>query len=376
MSHSVSFIHRLSIGIFLISTLGLSSSIQAQDGDPNWAEMATLQVENMILSENFDPLDQLIKDYVDTSIKSSSEWKEQLLEIRNEMHDLDGDVGLSADDKGLILSMSNRDRQRDLRIVLNHEKQKISKLETLDPPATMNLTWNNLSETFDQLEEDGMSGIIYIKKKENVVIQHPFGMSDRKAKKKNKLGTIFGTGSRPIDYTVAAIQLLDQKAKLNLNDPISKYISNVPDDKLTMTISHLMTGRSGLPDFFDNDSDWDADLAWVNRDDAVKRMMNQKLLFAPGEGQSHSHGAFGLIAAIIEIVSGEAYYEFIRKHLLDPAGMKNTGEYGQRGDQNMEDFAVGSGPQKIGFPNIPPNWGLHLGLSKAAVECILHSQIC
>jgi len=202
-----------------------------------------------------------------------------------------------------------------------------------------------------------MSGIIYIKKKENVVIQHPFGMADRNTKKRNKLGTIFGTGSRPIDYTVAAIQLLDQKGKLNLNDPISKYISNVPDDKLTMTISHLMTGRSGLPDFFDNDSDWDADLAWVTRDDAVKRMMNQKLLFALGEGQSHSHGAFGLIAAIIEIVSGEAYYEFIRKHLLDPAGMKNTGEYGQRGDQNMEYFAVGSGPQKNGFPNIPPNWG-------------------
>ncbi len=140
LSHSVSFIHRLSIGIFLISTLGLSSSIKAQDCDPNWTEMAALQVENMILSENFDHLDQLIKDYVDTSIKSSSEWKEQLLEIRNEMHDLDGDVGLSADDKGLILSMSNRDRQRDLRIVLNHEKQKISKLETLDPPTTMNLT--------------------------------------------------------------------------------------------------------------------------------------------------------------------------------------------------------------------------------------------
>ena len=55
----------------------------------------------------------------------------------------------------------------------------------------------------------------------------------------------------------------------------------------------------------------------VDRDEAIRRMMKQKLLFDPGTGRSHSHGAFGLLAAIVEIVSGQSYYGFIREHFLD-----------------------------------------------------------
>ena len=341
--------------IFVISSQ--TSVLWAQNSDSRWIEKASLQVEEMILSEDMESVNQLIKDFADLSTMPTSEWKDLLLTIRKDMHDLDGDISLSEDEKGLILSMANRDRKRDLLIVLNHENQKISQLNLLKPRPEMKLSWATLDQTFDQLENEGMSGIIYIKKKDQVVLKRAFGMADRIQNRKNQLESIFGTGSRPIDYTVAAIQLLDQKGALDISDPITKYIDQVPDDKTKMTLRHLMTGQSGLPDFFDNDKDWDADLAWVTRDEAVKRMMNQELLFIPGEGQSHSHGAFGLLAAIVEIASKESYYDFIRKNFLDPAGMTRTGEYGERRNLKVEDFAVGSGPQVIGFPNIPPNWG-------------------
>lgn len=359
IQHSINVADALkkSLLTFSISLLAFTVVINAQAGESGWEEQISLSVENMILSEDNESIDFLLQNYVDDEVMSLSDWNKQLVIIREQMHHLDGDVGLSMDEKGLILAMANRDEERQLRIILNNEKRMISELTLIDPPKKLNLTWANLMETFDNLENDGMSGIIYIKKVDGEVIERSFGYADRSTGRKNKLETIFGTGSRPIDYTIAAIQLLDQQGKLKIDDPIINFFEDVPEDKKSMTLLHLMTGRSGLPDFFDNESDWDADLAWVDRNEAIKRMISQKLLFAPGEGRSHSHGAFGLLAAIIEIVSGESYYSFIRQYFLDPAGMTRTGEYGESRGLSVADFAVGSGPQKIGLPNIPPNWG-------------------
>jgi len=85
--------------------------------------------------------------------------------------------------------------------------------------------------------------------------------------------------------------------------------------------------------------------------------MNQKLLFKPGQGHSHSHGAFGLLAAIVELKTGKTYMEFLKENFFDPAGMTRTGENGDKKDFEIKDFAVGGGPEFVGLPNIPPNWG-------------------
>jgi len=124
-----------------------------------------------------------------------------------------------------------------------------------------------------------------------------------------------------------------------------------------MTIRHLLSGQSGLPDFFHTEEDWDPDLAWIDRETAVERLLSAKLLFEPGTGRSHSHGAFGLLAALIEIVTDNTYIGFLTENFFEPAGMDRTGEYGDKKGLAIDDFAVGGGPQMIGLPNIPPNWG-------------------
>ena len=56
-------------------------------------------------------------------------------------------------------------------------------------------------------------------------------------------------------------------------------------------------------------------------------------------------------------MSGKDYYAFLRENFFDPAGMDRTGENGEFRDLPVEAFAVGGGPQFVGDPNIPPNWG-------------------
>jgi CubicO group peptidase (beta-lactamase class C family) len=124
-----------------------------------------------------------------------------------------------------------------------------------------------------------------------------------------------------------------------------------------MTISHLLNAQSGLPDFFHTNEDWDPDLAWIDRETAVARLLSEELLFEPGTEHSHSHGAFGFLAALIEIVTEKTYFNFINENFFEPAGMVRSGEYGDKKYLAISDFAVGGGPQFIGLPNIPPNWG-------------------
>jgi CubicO group peptidase (beta-lactamase class C family) len=142
---------------------------------------------------------------------------------------------------------------------------------------------------------------------------------------------------------------------VSLKDPIAKYIQNVPDDKKAITLEHLMTGRSGLQDFHDVPGDRDKDHSWIDRAEAVRRILGQKLLFEPGTRRAHSHSAFGLLAAVIEIASVQSYPEFVREHLFKPAGMTDTGFFGDKYPEAR--MAVGYGPRTDGEINAPPYWG-------------------
>lgn len=222
---------------------------------------------------------------------------------------------------------------------------------------TVDITEENADKIFDRLEASGFSGVIYLKLNQIEVLKRPFGMANKALNVENQLSTVFAIGSRPIDFTKAAILLLDQQGEILLDDPITKYFDDVPQDKQSMKIHHLMSGESGLPDSFDAGSDWDPDLAWVDRETACHRILNQELLFEPGSDRRHSHKAFGLLAILIERVSGMDYFDFLNKNFFEPAVMTRTNEYGISGDLSLSDFAVGSGPQSIGLPNIPLNWG-------------------
>lgn len=223
------------------------------------------------------------------------------------------------------------------------------------PPLA--ISWESVGSVFDDLEQQGFAGTVHVSREGRTLLHRAYGKSNRELDYDTQLDTIYGIGSTPIAFTVAGIYLLAQQNKLALDAPISNWLGGVPEDKKTMTVGQLITGESGLPDFHDEPGDWDRDLAWIDRETAVTRILAQRLVFAPGTGKQHSHSAYGLAAAIIEIVSGQDYFAILTEHFLQPAGMTRTGMYGDAGGMRIRDFAVGYGPSSVGVPNIPPNWG-------------------
>ena len=219
------------------------------------------------------------------------------------------------------------------------------------------ISWDNLEQRLQEEEADGFSGKVLAVKDGDIVMHDVFGLADRDAGRENTKSTIFGIGSIPISFTRSAILRLEDEGLLNYSDPITKFYPDAPADKASMTIEHLMTGRSGLPNFHHipgEDSNYD--LSWIDREEAEKRILNQSLLFEPGTDRVHSHSAFTLLSAIVERVSGKTYAEYLQTTFFDPIGMERTVFYGD--DRFAEDqMAVGYGVEAIGDVNIPSNWG-------------------
>lgn len=346
----------------VVSTLFILTTniacLNAQNQPPQYIRNAVQSIEKMLDSNN----DEALAIFIEQSmVKDNNRDRNALIDslknIRTEMKGLRDGISIEAEPEGIRMIISDGAVEKHLMIVMDDKAKAVSHLYLVSAPASLSITKDNITETFDHLEKDGMAGLIYVKINGEIIIKRGFGYANKELEIRNDMNTIFGTGSRPIDYTVAAIYLLDQRDQINIQDNITQYFKNVPKDKSSMTIQHLLSGQSGLPDFFDTDADWDPDLAWVDRETAVKRMLSQELLFEPGTDSRHSHGAFGLLAALIETVSGQTYYDFISKNFFEPAGMKRTGEYGETKGLSIQDFAVGGGPKFVGLPNIPPNWG-------------------
>lgn len=278
-----------------------------------------------------------------------------------------GGITVKPDSSGVLMSFRGPENL-DVRFALeNTSPYRICMLSIETTPdlarGSENISippihWNSLRERLREAADSGFSGTVLVVRRGRKILHEAYGMANRKRGIPNTTQTIFGIGSTPIDFTRAAILWLMDQGKLALSDPITQYLSNVPEDKTSMTLKHLMTGKSGLPNFHhDPEEDENYDLSWINRNEAVQRILNASLLFPPGKGKSHSHSAFTLLAAIVEKVSGQSYQHFLQDHFFDPMKMNHTGFYGKTSGFEPDQMAVGYGTKKIGDPNIPLNWG-------------------
>ncbi|NNE44877.1 MAG: beta-lactamase family protein, partial [Gemmatimonadetes bacterium] len=188
-----------------------------------------------------------------------------------------------------------------------------------------------------------------------IVLHEGYGLANREAGIPVTPRTVFGLGSIPIDFTHVALLKLMEEGKLSRDDRVTEFFPDVPEDKRSITVGHLMTGASGLPDFHDLPEDRDPDHSWIDRDEALRRMFGQELLFAPGTQREHSHSAWGMLAAIVEVVSGKSFRDYTSEVIYEPAGMVDTGF---NGDPVPADrLAIGYSSRTDGEQNAPPHWG-------------------
>jgi len=165
----------------------------------------------------------------------------------------------------------------------------------------------------------GFSGAVLVTVNGSTVLNKGYGLADRLHSIQNTSETVFPVGSITKQFTAAGILKLEMMGKLHTNDLLSKYIKNMPGDKNEITLHHLLTHTAGM---IENTG---LDFEEVSRDAMVKRVISAPLRFKPGTAFGYSNAGYSLLAAIIEIVSGQPYEQFLYDQLFKPAGMYCTG---------------------------------------------------
>jgi CubicO group peptidase (beta-lactamase class C family) len=343
--------------------------LRAQDGPPPAVRETVSRVLALFASRGEAPLLRFADEVVAPSYRASFEddaFLRHLESVREAGRGRSGDVAVRPrPDGALDLTVAGGARF----VLALDETARVTRLDIGDPggpigfgpgeedAAVEPVTWEELEARLAAEEADGFAGVVRVRRGGEVMLSRAYGPADRSTGRPNTLDVAFGIGSTPIDFTVAATRMLAARGVLRLDAPVAEYLDGVPADKQGLTLTHILEGRSGLPDFHDTADDWDPDLAWIDRDTAVRRILAQPLLFEPGSSDAHSHSAYVLLAALIEAVTGQPYTRFVRSEILDPLGMGRTGFYGEDLGLDVEDFAVGYGVDSVGLPNIPPNWG-------------------
>ena len=159
------------------------------------------------------------------------------------------------------------------------------------------------------------------------VITKAYGMADLEHGVKNDANTIFEAGSVSKQFTAAAILLLAKDGKLSLDDPVRKYIPELPDYGTPLTIRHMMHHMSGLRDWGSVESiaGWPRTTREYTHDHVLDIVSRQKSLnFPPGAQYSYSNTGFNLAAIIVSRVSGMPFVEFEKQRIFTPLGMTST----------------------------------------------------
>lgn len=129
--------------------------------------------------------------------------------------------------------------------------------------------------------------------------------------------TLFNIASISKSFTAIGILRLVEQNKIKLTDTIGKFVNNVPTDKSSITIDHLLSHKSGFQQNYVCDG-------LKKSNEALNALLLDTLGFNPGSGFGYSNQNFAMLALIIEKVTLLTYEDFIRNEILEPLNLKNT----------------------------------------------------
>ena len=159
------------------------------------------------------------------------------------------------------------------------------------------------------------------------VLERAYGMADLEREVENAPDTIFEAGSVSKQFTAAAVLLLARDGKLSIDDPVRKYVPELPDYGVPLTIRHMLTHTSGLRDWgsIAGIAGWPRTERAHTHAHVLDIVSRQKALnFNPGTNWSYSNTGYNLSAVIVSRVSGQSFADFSRDRIFTPLGMTRT----------------------------------------------------
>ncbi|MFT5287961.1 MAG: CubicO group peptidase (beta-lactamase class C family) [Planctomycetota bacterium] len=192
----------------------------------------------------------------------------------------------------------------------------------------------------DMAAEDRFSGAVLLARDGEPFYEKAWGLASRRFDVPNRVDTRFNLGSMNKMFTALAICQLQEAGKLEFSDKLSAHLPNYPNADVSEQISihQLLTHTSGLGDFWGAMSEVD----WTTLRtpaDHLPLFANDPLQFKPGERFSYSNAGFLVLGLVVEEISGMDYFDYVREHIYEPAGMTSTDSWHM--DEPVKNLAIG-----------------------------------
>ncbi len=174
------------------------------------------------------------------------------------------------------------------------------------------------------LKQEHVPGLALAVVKDGKILKaQAYGLADVEQKIPATTNTVFRIASVSKQFVATAIMMLVEEGKLRLEDSVSKYVAGTPREWKDITIRHLLTHTSGIPDFLNEDVALDKGIA--DFDQAVcKAVAHLPLHFTPGDDWRYSNSNYHLLGMIIRRITGMPYGDFLRERIFQPLGMQQT----------------------------------------------------
>lgn len=187
---------------------------------------------------------------------------------------------------------------------------------------------------------DAFSGTLLVAKDGEVIFEFVCGQASKAYDATNRLDTRFNIASVGKTFTAVSIMQLVEAGKLSLTDTVGKFLPDYPnpDVRDKVTIHQLLTHTSGLGDYHGP--------KYILKQNTLRRpadylplIEETMLAFEPGARMQYSNSGYLLLGLVIERASGVGYFDYVRTHIFEPAGMMGTGYF--EADMDTPNLATG-----------------------------------
>jgi CubicO group peptidase (beta-lactamase class C family) len=153
---------------------------------------------------------------------------------------------------------------------------------------------------------------------DSVLLARGYGFANVEHRVPATDSTVYAVGSVSKQFTAAAIVLLSQQGRLGLEDPITRYLPEGSAVWSGVTIRHLLTHTSGIPE------DTTLDSRRNYSESELVRSAVRPLEFKPGKLESYSSTGYALLGVIIHRVAGVFWSDFVRDHIFRALDMRTA----------------------------------------------------
>jgi len=183
-----------------------------------------------------------------------------------------------------------------------------------------------LDEYLSAITKQGrFSGSVLVARDGKAILSKGYGLANIEWDAPNTPQTKFRLGSVTKQFTAASILLLQERGKLNVQDPICKYFTDCPSAWSEIKLHHLLTHTGGVPNYTSFPEFRKTTTIRLTVEELIGTFKNKPLDFKPGEKYTYSNSGYELLGYVIEKLSGQTYEQFLQENIYGPLRMTSSG---------------------------------------------------